>query len=387
MYDLVLFGATGVTGALTAGYLAGNVPSDCRWALAGRSAAGLEALRRRLAGTDPRLSGLPLLHADAADPESLRSIAENTRVVVTTVGPYTRHGGPLVEACARAGTDYLDLCGESEFVDETYLRHHATAAANGARLVHSCGFDSVPYDLGVYFTVGQLPEGVPLRIDGFVRASGALSGGTFHSVVTALSRAGATARAARRRRRIEETPRKRRARAVLGRPHLARSVGMWAVPLPTLDPVVVARSAAALDRYGPDFAYRNFAAVRHLPVAVGGAVGAGVLFAAAQVPPVRGVLLGLVKQGRGPSRARREKSWFTMLFVAEGGGRRVITEVSGGDPGYGETSKMLAESALCLAFDDLPRTAGQVTPAAAMGQALVDRLMAAGITFRVLRSG
>lgn len=145
MYDLVLFGATGVTGALTAGYLAGNVPSDCRWALAGRSTAGLEALRRRLAGTDPRLSRLPLLHADAADPESLRSIAENTRVVVTTVGPYTRHGGPLVEACARAGTDYLDLCGESEFVDETYLRHHATAAANGARLVHSCGFDSVPY--------------------------------------------------------------------------------------------------------------------------------------------------------------------------------------------------------------------------------------------------
>lgn len=385
-YDLVLFGATGFTGALTAEYLAGNAPPDCRWALAGRSTSKLEALRERLAETNPGCADLPLLHADASDAGSLRAVAESARVVATTVGPYTRHGGPLVAACAQAGTDYLDLCGEPEFVDATYLRHHAAAVASGARLVHSCGFDSVPYDLGVYFTVGQLPEGVPLRVDGFVRASGMFSGGTFHSAVTAFSRPVETARAARQRRLVEEVPKGRRARAVLGRPHLARSVGMWAVPLPTLDPVVVARSAVALDRYGPDFAYRHFAAVKHLPVAVGGALGAGALGAAAQVPPARRALLGLVRQGDGPSAARRERSWFKVLFVADGGGRRVITEVSGGDPGYGETAKMLAESALCLAFDELPETAGQVTPAVAMGQALVDRLGAAGITFRVLRS-
>ncbi|MFJ9412681.1 saccharopine dehydrogenase family protein [Streptomyces sp. NPDC101227] len=385
-HDLVLYGATGFAGALTAEYLARHAPKECRWALAGRNTAKLERLRDRLAGIDPACAGLPLLRADSDDPDSLRALAAGTRVLATTVGPYLLHGEPLVAACAAAGTDYLDLTGEPEFIDRMYLRHHATARASGARLVHASGFDSVPHDLGVLYTVGLLPEGVPVRIDGFVRSNATFSGGTLASALTVLSRPLPMARAARERRKAEPRTVGRTVRAPFGPPLRSAETRTWGVPLPTLDPQVIARSAAALDRYGPDFRYRHYAGVRHLPIAVGGALGAGAVAALAQVPPARRWLAGRLEPGEGPSPERRARSWFAVRFVATGGGRRLITEVSGGDPGYDETAKMLAESALCLAFDDLPDTAGQVTSAVAMGDALTDRLQKAGIVFRVVRS-
>src|SRR5690606_15239229 len=150
-HDLVVFGATGFTGGLTAEYLARNAPADCRWALAGRNRAKLEAVRSRLARINPELAELPLLHADASDPASLAAVAASTRVLITTVGPYIHHGAPLVQACAEAGTDYVDLTGEPEFVDRMYVDHHQAAVASGARIVHACGFDSIPHDLGAYF--------------------------------------------------------------------------------------------------------------------------------------------------------------------------------------------------------------------------------------------
>ncbi|WP_435855700.1 saccharopine dehydrogenase family protein [Streptomyces tanashiensis] len=386
-YDVVLFGATGFVGELTAEYLAEHAPAECRWALAGRSLGKLQALRARLAAGRPRLAGLPLVVADSADAGSLRELAESARVVATTVGPYVWYGEGLVAACAEAGTDYLDLTGESEFVDLMFVRHDARARETGARIVHACGFDSVPHDLGVYFTVRQLPEDVPLRVDGFVRAGATFSGGTFASALTAFGRGREILRAAHERRLHEPRLVGRRARAPLGGPRFSPQTGTWALPLPTLDPQVVARSAAALERYGPDFRYRHYASVKTLPMALGGAavVGAGV--AAAQLPPVRSWLMERYSAGQGPSVERRARSWFSVRFVGEGGGRRVFTEVSGGDPGYDETARMLAESALCLAFDPLPKTAGQVTTAVAMGDALTERLRAAGIRFRVAHRG
>ncbi|GAA3114588.1 saccharopine dehydrogenase NADP-binding domain-containing protein [Planomonospora alba] len=378
-YDLVLFGATGFTGALTAAYLARATGPDCRWALAGRSRARLEAVAARIGRPE-----LPLLHADAADPVSLAGVARSARVVATTVGPYIVHGEPLAAACAEAGTHYADITGEPEFVDLVFARHHARARETGAKLVHACGFDSVPHDLGVHFTVRRLPEGVPLRVDGYVRAGGRPSAGTVHSAVTVLARARQSASAARERRRLEERPAGRRVRAVPGPPH---RVGGWALPLPTLDPRIVARSARALERYGPDFVYRHHAAVRTLPGALGLAAGAGALAVLAQIPPVRAALLERFRPGDGPTPEQRAAGWFKVTFDGRGGGERVVTEVAGGDPGYDETAKMLAESALCLAFDDLPETSGQTTTAAAMGEALTARLERAGITFRVLSRG
>ncbi|WP_406471482.1 saccharopine dehydrogenase family protein [Streptomyces sp. NBC_01615] len=376
-YDIVLFGATGFVGELTAEYLAAHAPEGLRWAIAGRSAEKLERLRARLSGAPG------VLRADAADPESLRELARHARVVATTVGPYITYGEELVAACADAGTDYVDLTGEPEFVDLMYVRHDARARETGARLVHACGFDSIPHDLGAYFTVRQLPEGVPLRVDGFVRSQAMFSGGTFASALNQFARGRHMLAAARDRKRHEPRLMGRRAVAPLSAPRFAKEVGAWALPLPTIDAQVVQRSARALERYGPDFRYRHYAAVERLPFAVGGVAAVGAVFAAAQLPPARRWLSDRVKPGDGPSASRRAKSWFSVRFVGEGGGRRVFTEVAGGDPGYDETAKMLAESALSLAFDDLPKTSGQVTPAVAMGDALMERLREAGITFRV----
>ena len=384
-HDVVLFGATGFTGELTARYLAAHAPSGTRVAQAGRSREKLAALRDRLADDVPTAAQMPLLQADVGDASSVREIAEAARVVATTVGPYINHGDPLVAACAAAGTDYADLTGEPEFVDRTYLRHHATAVDSGARLVHACGFDSIPHDLGAQFTVEHLPEGVPLTVEGFVRAGGSPSAGTYHSAVTAFSRARHYAKVSAERRRVEPRPEGRRVHGVRGIPRHESVVDAWVVPFPTIDPQIVLRSARALDRYGPDFAYGHYVAIKRLPVAVGGVVGTAWLFALAQLPPARDFLLGRMRSGEGPSEEQRRKGWFSVRFAGRAGdGPRIVTEVSGGDPGYSETAKMLGESALCLAHDDLPPTTGQVTPAVAMGPALRDRLQRAGIVFSVL---
>jgi short subunit dehydrogenase-like uncharacterized protein len=269
-----------------------------------------------------------------------------------------------------------------------WLRYQDRAVETGARLVHSCGFDSIPYDLGVQFTVEHLPEGVPISVEGFMRVNGSISGGTYQSAIEILSRLRSSRSVAAERRRAEGSSDGRRVKGVPGRPHADEFAGGWVVPFPTIDPQTVLRSARVLDRYGPDFAYSHYAVAGPLPMLVGLGAAASVTIALAQIPPTRDLLLKLMSSGQGPSEEKRAKSWFRVRFSARSGSdERVRTEVSGGDPGYGETSKMLAESALCLAFDDLPERAGQLTPAVAMGDALRRRLVAAGIKFEVIDGG
>jgi short subunit dehydrogenase-like uncharacterized protein len=386
-HDLVLFGATGFTGGLTAEYLAERAPASTRWALAGRNREKLETLRDRLAGINDACADLPLLEADVTDPASLAAVAEGARVVITTVGPYVHYGEPLVAACAAAGTDYVDLTGEPEFVDTMWLRHHDAAERSGARIVHCCGFDSIPHDLGALYTVQQLPERVPLELEGVVSVGATFSGGTYHSAVNAFARARQMARASKERRSREQRPGERKVRGARRGIRRDPELGGWLVPLPTIDPQVVCRSARALERYGPDFTYSHSLRVKRLPTVAGLAGGTGALFALAQLPPTRRLLLKFRGPGEGPTPEQRERSWFRVRFTGEGGGERVVTEVSGGDPGYDETAKMLAESALCLAHDELPESAGQVTTAVAMGNPLMERLQAAGIGFRVVEGG
>src|SRR5581483_6429024 len=167
------------------------------------------------------------------------SVAEATRVMITTVGPYIRYGEPLVAACATAGTDYVDLTGEPEFVDRMWLGYHEQAVASGARIVHSCGFDSIPYDLGVQFTVEQLPEGVPISVEGFMRVNAAISGGTYQSAIEILGGLRSSAKLGRERRAREGDPGGRRVKGVSGRPHPDEFAGGWVVPFPTIDPQTV----------------------------------------------------------------------------------------------------------------------------------------------------
>lgn len=380
-FDIALFGATGFTGGLTADYLGAHLPRDKSWAVAGRNASKLQAVADRIAkagGVTPAI-----IEADVSDAASMKALAEQTRVLISTVGPYVEHGEPAVKACAEAGTHYVDLTGESEFVDRMWLKYDDVAKASGAKIVHACGFDSIPYDLGVLFTVEQLPENVPISIEGYIRAGGTASGGTYHSAIGAFSRLREAGKTAAERRNTEERPvgRKIRGGGRIGRG--ARGEG-WGLPLPTIDPQIVLRSARSLDRYGPDFSYEHFAHFKRLHMMAGTIAGGAVLMAGAQLGPTRKLLLKLRDRGDGPSEEKRARSWFKLLLIAKGGDKHVTTQISGGDPGYTETSKMLSESALCLAFDELPKVSGQTTTAVAMGDALITRLQAAGITFEIV---
>ncbi|GEP33092.1 saccharopine dehydrogenase [Nocardioides szechwanensis] len=383
--DVVLVGATGFTGTLAAEHLARTAPADLRWALAGRSAEKLSALRDRLAAIAPGLADLELVVVDSHDATALKVLAERSRVVIAAVGPYLEHGDPLVAACAAVGTDYVDLTGEPEFVDRTYLRHHATALASGARLVHSCGFDSVPHDLGALFTVRQLPTtDRPVRLRGVVRAEGGVSGGTFASLLGVASRIPQMRAAARERAAVEPAPADgRRSRPVTLRPSRDPLLGCWLLPLPAIDQEIVARSGAAMADFGPDFSYSHAAGIRRAPVLVGALGGVGVAVAAAQIAPVRRFLTRRLPSGTGPSDEVRGRSTFTVDMIAEAGPTTVHARVSGMDP-YDLSGIALAESALCLALDDNPSTAGQVTTAQAMGTALTARLERAGVRFEVV---
>lgn len=401
-YDVVIFGATGFTGGLTADYLARHAPAGLRWAIAGRDLSRLDQVAQRLAELSPGGHPVGVIRAGIDDPAALRFLAEASRVVASTVGPFMSHGPPLVEACVRAGTDYLDITGEPEFVDRMWLAHHDGATRTGARLVHACGFDSIPHDLGVWFTLRQLPVEEPLSVAGYVRAHGGISAGTYHSALRAFGRARQSSEVARRRREREGRSSGRRVGSLPLRPHRVPGTPLprpgtrmaspgrthrWAVPLPTIDPIVISRSARALSRYGPDFRYGHFADVGGLPMVAASMAGGAGLIAAAQIPPLRSALLNLKSSGDGPDANRRSQSWFRVRFVSTVGGdprTRTLTEVAGGDPGYDETAKMLAESALSLAFDDLPELGGQLTPVQAMGDALLARLQRAGMTFRTV---
>jgi len=385
-YDIVVFGATGFTGRLVAQYLAEvSRKVDLRWALAGRSRAKLEwvlgEIKPYVGDHEPPL----LLEADSDDAASLAAMAKQTRVVLTTVGPYVQYGEPLVEACIREGADYVDITGEPRFVNKTIEVHGEAARAAGVRIVSCCGFDSIPHDLGTLFTVERLPRNEPITVEAFVRTGGAMfSGGTWQSALGEFG-AGLSASKARPWAR-DPLPGGRIVEELSPRLRKDRELGGWVCPMPSIDPQVVMRSARALDVYGPEFRYSHNAVMGSALKLVGGALAVGALLGLAQLGPTRRWLSRLRPSGEGPGPDVRARSFFQVTFRGTAKSRSVMTRVSGGDPGYGETAKMISESALCLAFDRdrLPANVGVVTPAAAMGDLLINRLQTAGMRFELL---
>lgn len=387
-FDVVVFGATGFTGRLCAEYIARTYGASVQWAIAGRNASKLAEVKATVCAIDPSCADIGVIEADNADEQSLVAMARRTKVVLTTVGPFVDHGEPLVRACLAGGADYVDITGEPEFVDEMVARYDEEAKAKGLRIVSCCGFDSIPHDLGVLFTVQQLPGDRPVTVKGYVRAKGTFSGGTWQSAVKAMGRLRESRKAVERARAHASAGNGngRRVRGVKPGVSYDRGVGGWVFPLPTIDAQIVRRSARALDDYGPDFRYGHYGASASLPKVVMGAVGIAAVFALAQLRPTRDWLLSRRQSGAGPSPEQRANGWFNVTFVAEAGDRRLVTRVSGGDPGYGETSKMASEAALCLALDRdaLDDHVGVITPAVAMGNVLIDRLRDRGITFETI---
>ncbi|KYF71581.1 MULTISPECIES: saccharopine dehydrogenase family protein [Sorangium] len=390
-YDVIVFGATGFTGRLVAEYLATKgkdssageaAARPVRWAIAGRNAGRLAEVKAAMEAIDPACSEVGVIEATSEDAASLERMASQARVVLTTVGPYSTRGEPLVEACIRAGTDYADLTGEPEFVDRLLDRHHEAARARGVRIVNCCGFDSIPHDLGVLFTVTKLPAGEPIVVEGVVRAHGSFSGGTWQSLIEIVAQT-------RRRKREagkEQEHGPRKVRGLKARIRYEKGLRAWVSPMPSIDPQVVLRSARELDVYGPDFQYGHYMQVKSGLQLVIGIAGLGAVAALAKVGPTRELLRKVRSPGEGPSAEERARSWFQVTFEGKSASRKVVTRVSGGDPGYSETAKMVAESALCMAFDRerLPARAGVLTPAVAMGERLIERLQAAGIRFELL---
>ena len=401
--DVVLFGASGFVGRLIAAYLAEHAPENTRIGLAGRSEDKLAGVRADLG---PRAAEWPLVVADSADAESLRAMARRAQVVATTVGPYRRAGLPLVEACADAGTDYADLTGEVLFVHESAERHER-AAASGARIVHSCGFDSIPSDLGVHLLhraaeadgAGGL-EHTTLVVTGM---RGGFSGGTLASLKGQID----DLRTSGDARRVIADPyalSPDRASDPAGKDEgdlrtLDRDdeLGGWLAPfvMATFNTRIVRRSNALLGHaYGPRFRYREVMAMGGgLAAPLKGAAMAGGIVALAgglALPPTRFLLDKVLPDpGEGPSEESQRKGFFRIeVHARTSDGARYRARVAAqGDPGYSATAMMMGESALCLALDRdrLPEQAGVLTPAVAMGDALVDRLRAAGMTLEAER--
>lgn len=407
-FDIVLFGATGFTGKLVAEYLARAAPEGVRWAIAGRNAAKLEAVRKELASIDGALADLAILVADGHDEASLDALVPKAQVVCTTVGPFGRHGRKLAAACARHGTHYCDITGEVPFIRASIDENHDKAVETRARIVHCCGFDSIPSDLGVHVLWDHAKkEGGSLTwAKGFVgEMRGTASGGTAATMLAIVEEATkdpATRRLLGNPHALDpEVPRGRTRDPFESDPHgvaFDRDIDRWTAPflMASINTRIVRRSNALIG-YGASFRYREAMSLPKGPkgLLAASAVTAGIAGFAlgAALPPTRALLARFVlpKAGEGPSREARERGHFTLRFVAEGAGKngealRLHATVKGtSDPGYGETAKMLGESALCLARDGakLGDRFGVLTPATAMGMTLVARLRTAGMTFDV----
>jgi short subunit dehydrogenase-like uncharacterized protein len=407
IYDVVVFGATSFVGQILSEYLVKQygVDGELSWAIAGRSEAKLRTLRTTL-GKDA--ASLSLILADAADEQDMRDLCEGARVIISTVGPYALYGEPLVKACAQSGTDYCDLCGEVQWIKRMAERYHATATASGARIVHCCGFDSIPSDMGVWYlqeqamhTWGEPCEHIQMRVSAF---KGGVSGGTVASMLNLAKEASTDAAL---RRGLNDPyficPPDHGFTANQYEQKLAnydRDFKQWTAPfvMAAINTRVVHRSNALHDNaYGDNFRYDEAiltgAGITGPIKAASMAAGTGAVTLGAAVTPMRNLLERFVvpKPGEGPSPQQQLDGFFVLDFLGHrGNGDTLRLQVRGDrDPGYGSTAKMLGQAGVCLAKDisHEDQAGGVLTPASVFGVQLINRLQQhAGVSFEMQES-
>jgi short subunit dehydrogenase-like uncharacterized protein len=406
-FDVIVWGATGFTGRLTAEYLLERygLGGNLRWAVGGRSASKLEETRKGLAATTGiSTESLPTVIANANDEASIRSLANRTSVVCSTVGPYALYGSHLVAACAELGTHYCDLTGEAHWMRRMIDAHEVSAIESGARIVFSCGFDCIPCDLGSFFLQSEMKSRhgvaasqIKLRVKGF---KGGASGGTIASMINMLEEAGHDAEVMRiMREPYSLNPEDDQNGPDGPEPSLPaydNDFKEWTAPflMGAVDTKIVRRTNSLLGyAYGRDFRYDEATLTGGGPAgfakASALAASTAAMMGAMAVGPIRRMVASrLPSPGEGPSKEAREAGYFDIRLLArhpQDEIKNLYGRVTGDrDPGYGSTSKMLAESAVCLAHDDLTSEPGILTPAAAMGEALLLRLQKnAGLDFSI----
>ena len=382
--DIIVYGATGFTGRLVCEYLNSQygVGGDIKWAMAGRSQEKLTQVRDEMGIP----VDVPLVVADASSPQSINAMVGRAQVVLTTVGPYQLYGSDVVRACAEAGIDYVDLCGEPAWMHEMIAAHGDTAKASGARIVFSCGFDSIPFDLGVYFLQQSAREklGAPVsRIKGRVRAmKGTFSGGTlasFKATMAAAAKQPGLAEVLMNPFALTQDFSGPKQPSGLA-PILEEDLDSWSAPfvMATINTKNIHRSNLLLGHeYGENFVYDE------MMLTGPGEQGEAMAKAVAED---KSMADDPMQPGEGPSKEERETGFYDVMFVgSNASGDSMVASVKGDkDPGYGSTSKMIAESAICLVKNPDAATGGIWTPASAMGSLLIDRLQeSAGLTFQV----
>lgn len=400
-YDIVVWGATGFTGKWVAKHLFDHYSStELKWAIAGRNESKLNDVRVFIGDVNSSIDGLI---ADSNDQDSLRKLVQSTKVIISTVGPYAYYGSLLVKLCAEQGTHYVDLCGEVPWMREMIDAHQQTAEKSGAKIVHSCGFDSVPSDMGTYFTQQQAQKilGEPLSRIRYqlIKAKGGISGGTIASMMNI----------------VELAVKDKSIRKLLANPYSlnpdpafrgpdkgdqmsakhSKVLDKWTAPflMAGINTRIVRRSNALMRfSYGENFRYSE---VMVTAKGVSGYAAAKVISAGIKtvmLTSITGVgrkFLGLFlpAQGQGPKVDPENPGFYHIQFNGETeGGQTLVTNLLGdGDPGYGSTSKMLAESGVCLALDTLTTNGGFWTPASALGDAYLERLQdKGGLSFEVV---
>lgn len=396
-FDVIIWGASGFTGRLVAEYLFKNygVDGDLRWAMAGRNQAKLESVRAAVANDT-----VPIILADSNDDVSLTAMVQQTKVVATTVGPYAKYGSKLVALCVAAQTHYCDLAGEVQWMRRMIDQHHSTAQANGTKIVHTCGFDSIPSDMGVHYVqqqikaqTGSFAKAINMRVRAM---KGEMSGGTYASLSNVL----AEAREDKSIYKVLSNPYGLNPDGEQDGPDVPDLASVvydeisqsWIFPfiMAGINTKVVRRShALAGYPYGNDFRYDEaMMSGSGVSGRVKGTIAAASMGVMMMAKPgsilKKGVDWMLPEPGEGPDKAKREAGFYSLKFHATlaDGSRQIGTVKGDMDPGYGSTSKMLAESAICLAKDELSDVAGVLTPAVAMGDALIKRLEEkAGLSF------